>query len=204
MTKARLTAGFLLAALLSGCAGVEVTRDIKQGRVALLSGNPGVAISHFERAAALNGATSSPPLHEGAWTYVGRAYYHAMKYPQARQALERALAQDEKDNMARLYIGMVSAREKMDNDSRKQIQAALQSLYEQIERIAYRTPRGRFWDPAGTLRAEFQTSLKAISTEIPDWDETLMRIADLGLAVEEEIDKARRDESRANRRSARD
>jgi tetratricopeptide (TPR) repeat protein len=204
MTKAPSIAGFLFAALLSGCASLEVTRDIKHGRVALLSGNTDLAISHFERAAALNGTASSPPLHEGAWTYVGRAYYHAMKYPQARQALERALARDEQDKMARLYAAMTSARENMDSVRRREIQAALQSLHDQVEHIAYRTPQGRFWDPSGALRAEFRASLEAISAEAPDWDMTLTRIADLGLAVEKEVDQARRDEARAYRRSARD
>ncbi len=204
MRKTRLTSGILLAALLSGCASVEVNREITHGRIALLGGNPGLAIGHFERAAALNGATSLPPLHEGTWTFVGRAHYHAMNYPEARQALERALALDEKDNMARLYLAMVRAQARSDEANRSMVQAALKDLYGQIEYIVYYSPQGRFWDPSGALRAEFEGSLKAISSETPDWAKTLSRIAVLALAVEEEVNQAHKDESRANRRSAGD
>jgi hypothetical protein len=49
-------------------------------------------------------------LWESIWTYVGRAHYQAGKYPEAREALEKGLAQHNSDNMGRLYLGLTFAR----------------------------------------------------------------------------------------------
>jgi len=63
--------GFLL--LFSGCVSFQVGGDIQKGRLALMYGDPNVALEHFQRA-----ANSDPNylldfsiFDEGAWTYVG-------------------------------------------------------------------------------------------------------------------------------------
>mgnify|MGYP003694643011 CR=1 FL=1 len=49
-------------------------------------------------------------FREGIWTYVGRSQYALGRYNEARQSLERALAKDRDDNLARLYLGLTLAR----------------------------------------------------------------------------------------------
>ena len=97
----------LLLLPLIGCAASQATQEIQEGRRALLTGNPEIAVQHFERAAALDSKNAGSPLGESAWTYVGRAYYGAMKYSLAREALDRALAQNQDDDVARVYIGLI-------------------------------------------------------------------------------------------------
>lgn len=102
----------LLLLPLVGCAASQATLEIQEGRRALLTASPEIAVQHVERAAALDSKNPGSPLGESAWTYMGRAYYEAMKYSLARQALDRALAQNQDDDVARVYIGLIGARER--------------------------------------------------------------------------------------------
>ena len=102
--------GFLL--LFSGCASFQVGGDIQKGRLALLYGDPNVALEHFQRA-----ANSDPNylldfsiFDEGVWTYVGRAYYAMGKLPEAQKAFERARSLHRQDHLAKLYLGLVGVR----------------------------------------------------------------------------------------------
>jgi len=97
--------------VVSGC-GVQVATEVQSGRTALMAGKPELALTHFER-----GAESQPdyvfdlpPLQEGIWTYLGRAYYETGKLPEAREALSQALKRNDGDFMARLYLGLVLLR----------------------------------------------------------------------------------------------
>ena len=99
--------GFLL--LLSGCASFQVGGNIQKGRLALLYGDPNIALAHFQRA-----ANSDPNylldfsiFDEGVWTYVGRAYYAMGKLTEAKKAFERARSRYEQDHLAKLYLGLV-------------------------------------------------------------------------------------------------
>lgn len=93
--------------------------------MALLSGMPLEAIPHLEQATAINGEIKYSQLQEGPWTYLGRAYYEAKKYPQARQALERAIAVNKDDSLARLYLGLTLTRQGSHENSRKEVLLAL-------------------------------------------------------------------------------
>src|SRR5262245_7604413 len=128
---------WLLLAAVYGCAGLQAAHQIREGRLALLTGKPEIAVQHFEQAAAIDSKYSGSPLQASVWTYVGRAYYGAMKFSLARQALDRALAQDQDEHMARLYLGLIGAREQANESSRKQIQAGLQGVYDRIQSIKY-------------------------------------------------------------------
>ncbi len=189
-----ISAGLLVASL-NGCAGSQAIQQIQAGRLALLSGNPAVALKHFEQAAAIDGNISGSPLRESAWTYVGRAYYEIKEYSPARQALNRALGQNQNDDVARLYLGLVGAREQTSDSNRKLIHAALQGIFERVEYIKYYTPMGEFWDPSGQLRVEFLAAIKTFSEPAVEWANALSRVESLTLNLENEIDGARRDES---------
>jgi tetratricopeptide (TPR) repeat protein len=189
-----LSCGLLLLASAYGCAGSQAAHQIQEGRLALLTGNPEIAVQHFEQAAALDSENSGSPLQESAWTYVGRAYYGTMKYSLARQHLDRALGQNKDDDIARLYVGLIGAREQMNESSRKQIQAGLQGVYDRIEYIKHFTFAGEFWDPSGQLSAELLALIKAVSAPQGDWSSVIPRIEQLGLKIENEVDQAHRDE----------
>jgi tetratricopeptide (TPR) repeat protein len=187
--------GLLLLASVYGCAGSQAAHQIREGRRALLNGQPEIAVRHFEQAAALDSKHSVSPLQESVWTYVGRAYYGAMNYPLARQALDRALSQNQDDHMARLYLGLIGAREQANESSRKQIQAGLQGIYDRIQYIKYYTFAGEFWDPSGQLGTELLALIKTVSAPQVDWGSLIPRIEQAGLRIENEIERAQREDS---------
>ena len=111
MKTIRLLIAVALLAL-SGCAGYESAGEFTRGRLALVRGDPTGALSNFQSVAnaepqfvARNG-----PLWESIWTYIGRAHYQSGKYPEAKDALEKGLAQQKGDHMGRLYLGLTLAR----------------------------------------------------------------------------------------------
>jgi tetratricopeptide (TPR) repeat protein len=171
----------LLLAALVGCAASQAAHEIQEGRRALLTGSPEIAVQYFERAAALDSKNAGSPLGESAWTYVGRAYYEAGKYSLARQAFDRALAQNQDDDIARLYLGLIGAHEKQDQSSDKQIQAGLQGVYDRIDYIRRFTFVGEFWDPSNQLTAELQELIKAVSAAQVSWSNVIPRVERLVL-----------------------
>jgi tetratricopeptide (TPR) repeat protein len=195
----------LILILLTGCAAIQTSAELHRGRVALLTGTPATAITHFEQVTAIDGNLRYSQLREGAWTYLGRAYYDAKKYPAARQALERAVALNPDDSFARLYLGLTLARLGDHEAGRKEILLGLHGLHDHLEYIVYNTPVGRFWDPAGQIRNALQVAQRDVKAVNPNLDSLFGRIEGLGGTVEQEIDTARKDESREqNRRSGGD
>src|SRR5258705_4426314 len=194
MKQTALIYGLLLLASVYGCAGSQAAQQIRQGRLALLTGNPEIAVQHFEQAAALDSKNSGSPLQQSAWTYVGRAYYGTMQYSLARQALDRALAQNKEDDIARLYVGLIGAHEQINESSRKQIQAGLQGVYDRIEYIKRFTFAAEFWGPSGQLSAELLALIKTVAAPQVDWSGVIPRIEELGLKIENEVDQSQRDE----------
>jgi tetratricopeptide (TPR) repeat protein len=133
-------------------------------------------------------------FREGAWTYVGRANYGIGKLPEAKQALERALAQDSSDNLARLYLGLVLVRDGERQAGAKQIEGGMRGLYDWLEYITYNTSYGTFWDPRREIRSEIQANLAMLSGKDIDWQKLIAGGEWVGLKMEDEIDRARRDE----------
>jgi hypothetical protein len=111
-----------------------------------------------------------------------------MQYSLARQALDRALAQNNEDDIARLYVGLIGAREQINESSRKQIQAGLQGVYDRIEYIKRFTFAGEFWDPSGQLSAELLALIKTVAAPQVNWSSIIPRIEQLGLKIENEVD----------------
>jgi len=183
----------LLLLPLVGCAASHAAHEIQEGRRALLIGSPEIAVQHFERAAALDSKNAGSPLGESAWTYMGRAYYEAMKYSPARQALDRALAQNQ-DDVARVYIGLIDARERSNEADHKQLQAGLQGVYDRIEYIKRFTFAGEFWDPSNRLTTEVLELIQALSAAQVNWNDVIPRVEEVMLKIENEIDQAQRDE----------
>src|SRR5439155_16648052 len=62
--------------LFAGCAGLQVSGYLQQGRNALRAGKPATAVSYLRSAADLDPNYHAPdPFHGSVLTYLGRAYY---------------------------------------------------------------------------------------------------------------------------------
>jgi tetratricopeptide (TPR) repeat protein len=104
-------AGLSLSVLLPGCAAIKGSSDVAQGREAIFTGNYPAALSDFQSAEQVDPSyVYDNELQEGVLSYLGRAQYLNGEYAQARQTLEKALAHDKDDHVARLYLGLTLAR----------------------------------------------------------------------------------------------
>jgi tetratricopeptide (TPR) repeat protein len=275
MKRSHLLAAVALWAL-GACAGFETTGEFTRGRLALVRGDRNTALANFKSVAAANPqyVARNGPLWESIWTYVGRTYYQSGQYPEAREALEKALAQEKGDQMARLYLGLTLARlpavpaksaafslqditfalregvepervaalarergvafdlsrdsenqlKKAGADARlldeitkiraeasgkretqnaragKELAAALAGLRDDLDKFLATSPQARFWDPGGEIRNEIRSTIALLSTPEQDWKRIIANGEWVGQKLEEEIDKAREDESKEYRR----
>lgn len=189
------TFGVTLIFFAVGCAAFQVGSYIQRGRMALIYGQPKVALEHFQRAAELDPAYryNYSILNQGVWTYVGRSYYATGNLPEARRTLEKAHTLYGDDYLAMLYLGMVLGREGDQTKGVKDIQASLEGLGNWLDYIDRYDLDGRFWDPDRHLRSEIEWTLKLISTKEFTWPELIARGEKLGNEFEKEIDFAARD-----------
>jgi len=259
---------------LSGCAGVESLRQFNSGREAMVRGDPDSALAYFQQVAGAEPQfiARNGPLWESIWTYVGRARYQSGKFAEAKDALEKGLAQHNGDHMGRLYLGLTLARlpaapakgfsvqdvsfalregvdpervaalarergiafdlsgdvesqlRKAGADARllheirkiraetaskhenptaraaKELAAALAGLRDDLDSFIATAPQGGFWDPGGELRKEIRDGLTLLSGRDQDWKKIIVNGEWLGEKLEEEIDRARRDEAESLRR----
>ena len=191
--------GLLSATILvAGCSAYRVGSQIQAGREQLLVGRSASAAAYFQEAANLdpNYERSIGYMREGVWTYLGRANYDAGKLPQARQALERALARNEPDYFANLYLGLVLAKAEDRGQSVRQLKSGLEGLDEWFNYTTSNAFYGQFWDPSGAIRSEINGDLAMISSLDIDWPKLVASVEWVGKKTEEEIDLARRDERR--------
>ncbi len=177
--------------LAQSCAGLSVSQDASAGRVALQTGRSNDAITYLSRA-----ATQDPNymldhrLPESVLSILGRAYYETGRDAEARATLEKALAQDKDDHLARLYLGLTLARSGEQARGAQEIQSGLRGVHQRLEYLAADSYSGIFWDPTNTLRNSIKASLEQKS----DSPELLASAREIGSLVDREIDLARRDE----------
>jgi len=85
----------------------------------------------------------------------------------------------------------------------KEIGAALTGLRDWLDYTTSSTTQGRFWDPSGEIRSEISRGLRSATAGRPDWDTVLSAAESVGYKLEEESDRARRDETDDFRRRQR-
>lgn len=179
---------------LAGCAALTVGSHFQSGRQALLRNDPETALSYFYEVADKNPTYiyHSMDFRESIWTYVGRAQYETKRYAEARKSLERALSLDRDDNLARLYLGLTLTRTGELARGMKEIESAMQGIYDWIEYMNRTRPLQAYWDPLRQMRNSIEKDLQAGRDANP---EQLMANAEwLGAEMEQEIDRVRRDE----------
>jgi tetratricopeptide (TPR) repeat protein len=197
---------FSLLVFLASCTSLQTGGEVQAGRQALLKGSNETALGYFYSAAQRDPnyvyATGSSPK-QGVWSYVGRTEYLTGRFPQARQTLERALAANRAEDIARLYLGLTLAREGDRQRGLKEIESGMQGINNFLDYInqAQRFSIGQYWDPGRAIRAAIKTNLAMISGRDLDWQRLIADTEWLGIRMEQESDLARRQAAQAMSRN---
>jgi len=80
------------------------------------------------------------------------------------------------------------------NQASKELLVALNGLREWLDYTVAYTTQGRFWDPAQEIRNQIQLCLKQLAARPTNWDALISSAEWVGYQIEEENDRARRDE----------
>jgi tetratricopeptide (TPR) repeat protein len=204
--KTRILLVFMLV-FLTGCTSLQTGGEVQAGRQALLMGSNETALGYFYSAAQRDPdyvyRTGSSP-RQGIWSYVGRTEYLTGRLPQARQTLERALAANRQEDIARLYLGLTLAREGDRQRGLEEIASGMQGINNFLDYInqAQRFSIGQYWDPGRDIRSTIDTNLAMISGRDLDWQRLVADTEWLGIRMEQESDLARRQEAQARSRDS--
>jgi hypothetical protein len=98
-----------------------------------------------------------------------------------------------------------SARQAKNTEARiaqgsKELTVALSGLRDWLDDFIRNAPQGRFWDPAQEIRNQVQLVMKQTTAQPANWDTVISNTEWLGSRLEEENDRARRDESAERQR----
>lgn len=85
----------------------------------------------------------------------------------------------------------------------KELAAALTGLRDWLDYTIRNTTQGQFWDPSQEIRKQIQLCLTQIAARPADWDTVISNVEWLGSQLEEESDRARRDEAAERARQQR-
>jgi tetratricopeptide (TPR) repeat protein len=194
-----------LLAFLTGCASLRAGGEVAAGRRALLAGNNETALAYFQSAAQIDpNYRYGTAYQQSILSYIGRTEYAVGRLPQARQTLEKALNANRDEDLARLYLGLTLARSGDRQQGLKEIEGGMKGIHAWLDYIneAHRFSFGQFWDPANAIRSAIQGDLAMISGREFDWPKLIASSEWIGQMMEEEGDKARRDEARERARES--
>ena len=190
---------FLMVALIGGCASLQNGSDFQAGRNALITGKSEVALSYFQSVAEKDAHYRyGTAYQQGVLSYLGRAEYAVGQLPQAQKTLERALAANRDEDLARLYLGLVLTRTGERQRGVSEIENGMKGINGFLEYVteAHRFSFGRFWDPARAIRSAIQSDLAMISGREFDVERLIVSAETIGKQMEDEVDRARQDETR--------
>jgi tetratricopeptide (TPR) repeat protein len=194
-----------MVALLSACTSLQVGSDVAAGRRALLAGNNETALAHFQSAAQKDpNYRYGTAFQQSVLSYVGRTEYAVGRLPQARETLEKALSANRDEDLTRLYLGLTLARSGDRQRGLSEIESGMKGIHAFLDYVneAHRFSFGQFWDPANAIRFAIQGDLAMISGREFDWQRLIASGERIGQMMEEEGDKARRDEARERARDS--
>ena len=185
----------LCGILLFGCTSIRLAGDVQKGRMQLMHGDPKVALAHFQRVAELQPdyLLNYSLLDQSVWTYVGRAYYAGGRFPEARQALEKARSRYEDDHLAKIYLGLVLGRNGDPSRGLKELESGLRGLDGWLEYVHHNFREGAFWDPGRAIRSQIDRDLKLITAGNVNWEGLTQSAEWIGHKTEMEIDLVKRD-----------
>jgi len=196
---------FFVVIFLSGCASMQTATEVNSGRQAYITGNNEVANAYFRSAAQRDpNYIYGTALRQGIWSYVGRTEYATGRFPQAREALDRALSANNDENIARLYLGLTLAQTGDRQKGLQEIESSMKGMQSFLEYITetFRYSFGRFWDPGYEIRSAIKGDLAMISSRDLDWPKLITASEWLGKMMEEEGDKARKQQAEEESRDS--
>ena len=159
-TTLSLPVGIWTFVILSGCVAIQVANEVQLGRNALQTGQPQAAIGYLRDAADLDPDYKTPySIRESVWTYLGRAYYEVGNFPEARQALEKALSIDKDDPLPKLYLGLTLLRSGDQQQGRRETENGLRGINNLLNHLATSPTNGIYWDPTWQIRSDIQRAL---------------------------------------------
>jgi tetratricopeptide (TPR) repeat protein len=184
----------------SACDSFRTSGQFASGRRAFLVKNYEEALRHFQKVANKSPGYvfRSGGFRETVWTYIGRCQYQLGQLADARFSLERALAAEGDDYLARVFMGVTLARRGDDANGFREIERGLKGLLEWIEYENSRDPSESFWDPSYQIRKEITEGLAMISAKKPDRQKLIESAEWIGMKIEDEIDQVRRDKRRGD------
>jgi tetratricopeptide (TPR) repeat protein len=106
------------------------------------------------------------------------------------------------DEIKKIRAESVKKRpENQTSQGAKEIASALAGLRDALDYAIAHSTQGRFWDPTGEIRTQIKSGLSLLTTREPDWQKVISTGEWIGQTLEEEIDRARRDEADDRRRN---
>ena len=193
-TTLSLPVGIWTFVILSGCVAIQVASEVQLGRNALQTGQPQAAIGYLRDAADLDPDYKTPySIRESVWTYLGRAYYEVGNFPEARQALEKALSIDKDNPLPKLYLGLTLLRSGEQQQGRRETENGLRGINNLLNHLATSPTNGIYWDPTQQIRSDIQRALGM--NEMIQQSEFITAAERVGSQLDEEIDNARRVET---------
>ena len=197
----RLMAFFLLG-FFQGCVSLQIGGDFESGRQALLRNQSEQALPYFLAVADKDPdyVYRSMYFQEGIWTYVGRTQYASGKFKEARESLGRALARDKGDNLARLYLGLTLMRSDGYESGLRELRTAMSDIHDWLDYMERAYPFQVYWDPSREIRNGIEADLEKIKAKDMGREQLIADGEWLGKEMEEEIDRARRDEQQRYQR----
>lgn len=201
----KLILSLSIVVLLSACTSFQVGSDVAAGRRALMAGNNETALAYFQSAAQKDpNYKYGSAYQQGVLSYVGRTEYAVGRLPQARETLEKALSANRDEDLTRLYLGLTLARIGDRQRGLSEIEGGMKGIQAFLDYVneAFRFSFGQFWDPANAIRSAIQGDLAMISGREFDWQKLITNGEWIGQMMEEEGDKARRDEARERARDS--
>ncbi len=190
-----LVALFSLSILVSACtAAFHAKSAVGLGRQELFRAQNQDALESFEVAARADpGYLFGDDRPEGVFSYLGRAQYLNGQYAQARQSLERDLAQNPSNSLSRLYLGLTQVRL---NEREKGLYDIVWGLtgiryYINYYMTSDANDIRRFWDRHNQIRDAIASAVKMAETPNVNWNALIVFSERIALAWEQEPDFTR-------------
>ena len=142
--------------------------------------------------------TGTLPTHHATVHLNETAYYRQADAKASLCAIERAIALNQNDTSARLYLGLTLARSDDRQGGLTEIESSMKAIHDFLEYVtqAFRFSFGQYWDPTRQIRSAIESNLAMIRSKEIVWPRLIADGEWLGKEIDEEIDRARYDEIR--------